>query len=79
VVNLLSAYAKDTVVLSEVAIRDFCLRQNIPLRDDHLQFLMRFACQPSGRPEIFRHYGGDFDFETFKSVYSEKKLKHNLR
>ncbi|CUI03123.1 hypothetical protein [Massilia antarctica] len=74
-INLLSVYVNDTASVSEEIVRNFAVEQNIPLRDDHLRFLMRFGSQSNRRAEIFRQYGGDFDFETFKWVYLEKEIE----
>ncbi|MFP5392524.1 MAG: hypothetical protein ACLGI6_13430 [Gammaproteobacteria bacterium] len=68
-VNLLSAYVDDTIPVPEAEIRQFAQQQNIPLRSDHLQLLMRFGCPLGARPSMFAQYGGDFDFDLLKSVY----------
>ncbi|MFB9242590.1 SMI1/KNR4 family protein [Massilia antarctica] len=68
-VSLLSAYVDDTIPVAESEIRQFAEDQNIALREDHLQFLMRFGCAPDERPNIFTWYEGDFDFDLLKSVY----------
>ena len=68
-VNLLSAYVEDAAPLAESDIRQFADEHEIFLRDDHVQFLMRFGAAKDGRLEIFRWYEADFDFELLKSVY----------
>lgn len=71
-VNLLTLYVKDSIPVAESEIRQFVQQHNIFLRDDHLHFLMKFGYEkPKGRVQIFKNYGGDFDFEQFARVYVE--------
>ncbi|MFB9240537.1 hypothetical protein IV454_25225 [Massilia antarctica] len=74
-VKSLSVYAKDAVSVSESDIRKFVAENNILLREDHFEFLMRFGCRPGERLAIFSQYGGDFDFETLKWVYADKEVE----
>lgn len=70
-VNLLTPFVKDAIPVAESEIRQFAQEHHIFLREDHLRLLMRFSSNHKGRVEIFRSYGGDFDFEQFARVYAE--------
>lgn len=74
-VEFLASQVSDIRPVAESDIRTFADEHNLVLRKDHLQFLMRFGREPGRRPEIFRSYGGDFDFETFKRVCLENCLE----
>lgn len=71
-VNLLTPYVKDKTPVAESKIWQFVHEKNIFLREDHLNFLMEFGCEvQNGRVQIFKNYGGDFDFEQFARVYTQ--------
>ncbi|NHZ93957.1 hypothetical protein F2P45_33930 [Massilia sp. CCM 8733] len=70
-VKLLMAYVKDARPVAQADIEKFAAERSIDFREDHVQFFTRFGCEPGGRPEIFRQYGGDFDFANVKRVYLE--------
>ncbi|BBB63864.1 hypothetical protein UNDKW_5591 [Undibacterium sp. KW1] len=70
-INFLTPYVKDNVLVAESEIRQFVKEHNIFLRDDHLHFLMNFASESNGRIKIFKNYGGDFEFKQFARVYLE--------
>ena len=77
-VNLLTPYVKDAAPVAKLEIRQFAKEQNLLLRDDHLQFLMNFASELGGRLDIFKSYGGDFDFGMLKRVYLDKRFPVEL-
>lgn len=68
-VNLLSPFVEGAAPVAESDIRQFAQEHDIVLREDHVQFLMRFGGAAQGRLAIFCWYEGDFDFELLKSVY----------
>jgi hypothetical protein len=64
IVNLLMPYVKDAVPLDKAEIRQFAQGNGLLLREDHLQFLMRFGRVNNERLDIFHRYGGDFDYDN---------------
>jgi len=73
-VSLLSLYVEDAMPVPEAEVQQFTSVQNILLRDDHKQFLMRFFSGPNRRLHLFKSYKGDFEFWMFKSVYLDEKF-----
>ncbi|MCE3602568.1 SMI1/KNR4 family protein [Massilia sp. P8910] len=70
-VDLMAYHVDDAVPVAEVEIQNFARQHKIPLREDHLHFLMRYGSNSGARLKIFKNYGGDFDFASFKRVYIE--------
>ncbi|NHZ67045.1 SMI1/KNR4 family protein [Massilia genomosp. 1] len=70
-INLLMPYIKDAAPLDEVEIRKFAAENNIILREDHKNFLMKIGRPRNGRLYIFHRYGGDFDFENLVDDFLE--------
>ncbi|MCE3602570.1 SMI1/KNR4 family protein [Massilia sp. P8910] len=70
-IKLLIPFVKDAVPLDEAEIRQFAEENNVSLRDDHVDFLMKLGRAENGRLAIFHRYGGDFDFENLEDTYLE--------
>ena len=70
-VDLMARHVDDAAAVAEFEIQNFVQEHNIPLREDHLRFLMRYGSNSGARLKIFKNYGGDFDFVSFKRVYIE--------
>lgn len=71
IVNVLAPYVDMARPVDELEIRNFARELNIPLRQDHLRFMMRFGYEPGRRLNVFDRYGGDFGFDIFKRIYLE--------
>ena len=71
IVAMLAEYIEDAKPVAEADICRFVGERNIFLREDHLLFLMKFGGKVDGRLRMFHRYGGDFDFDFFKSAYVE--------
>jgi hypothetical protein len=70
-VDLISRHVEDVAPIDRAEIQDFMQGNSIPLREDHLRFLMRHGSSSGARLKIFKNYGGDFDFVSVKRVYVE--------
>ncbi|MFB9240536.1 hypothetical protein IV454_25215 [Massilia antarctica] len=70
-VDLMARHVDDADPVAEFEIQNFGREHKIPLREDHLHFLMRYGSNSGARLKIFKNYGGDFDFASFKRVYIE--------
>lgn len=68
-------HVTDAVPIGEAEIRGFAQENNILVRYDHMGFLIKFGGKSDKRAEIFKEYGGDFDFENLKWVYEDEEIE----
>lgn len=68
-INLLVSKLDGISPADILQIQNFSRDHKIFLRDDHLQFLVKFGRQSGERLQIFKNYGGDFDFDMLQHIY----------